>query len=56
MSIQSSKEAIRNIELQEISSHFTMVNGVIDLQYRKDNPQSNFAVDFNAFMSSVNEA
>jgi len=56
MSIQSTKEAVRNVELQEISSHFTTVNGVIDLSYRKNNPQSAFATDFNNFMTAVNEA
>ncbi len=56
MAIQSAQEAIRNVELQEISSHFTMDNGVIDLKYRKENPKSEFANDFNDFMDSVSEA
>ncbi len=56
MSIQIAKEAVINVELQDISRHFTRVNGVIDLRYRKENPKSAFAMDFNEFMSSVNEA
>ncbi len=56
MAVQSAKEAIRNVELQEISSHFTRIKGMIDLSYRKANPQSDFANDFNSFMNAVNEA
>ncbi len=56
MSLQAEKEAVRNIELQEISEHFVIVDGKIDLRYRKEDPQSKFAEDFNAFMSAVNQA
>lgn len=56
MAMQSEKEAFQNVELQEISKHFTIVDGKIDLSYRKQDPQSNFAHDFNMFMNAVNEA
>ncbi len=56
MAIQIGNEALRNEELREISEHFVIVDGVIDLKYRKDNPKSEFAHDFNSFMTAVNEA
>lgn len=56
MAMQSEKEAFQNVELQEISKHFTIVDGKIDLSYRKEDPQSDFAHDFNMFMNAVNEA
>ncbi len=56
MSLQSEKEAIKNLELEEISKQFTHSNGIINLRYRKEKPQSDFAVAFNEFMSAVNQA
>lgn len=56
MAMQSEKEAFTNVELQEISKHFTIVDGKIDLSYRKEDPQSDFAHDFNMFMNAVNLA
>lgn len=56
MALQVGNEGLRNEELKDISEHFVIVDGVIDLKYRKENPQSAFANDFNAFMTAVNEA
>ncbi len=56
MAIQGKKEAIQNVELQEISSHFTTVNGMIDLSCRKADAESDFAVNYNHFMHAVHDA
>ncbi|MCK4842967.1 MAG: hypothetical protein KAT04_13985 [Methylococcales bacterium] len=56
MAKQSKKEAVRNVELQEISRHFARKKGLIDLSSRKENPQSDFAKDFNDFMDSLSKA
>ncbi|MCP4411838.1 MAG: methyl-accepting chemotaxis protein, partial [Gammaproteobacteria bacterium] len=56
MAVQVGNDGLRNEELKEISKHFVVVDGVIDLKYRKENPKSDFANDFNTFMTVVNEA
>lgn len=56
MSIQGAREAVRNVELQGISLHFDFVDGKIDLTYRKEDPQSEFAHNFNGFMQAINQA
>ena len=56
MAIQGAKEAQRNVELQEISKSFVISSGHINLTYRQNNPNSQFAKDFNQFMHSVNQA
>ncbi len=56
MAVQSAKEAQRSVELQEITTNFVINNGMINLTSRQQNPDSDFANDFNNFMSSINQA
>ncbi|WP_198244268.1 methyl-accepting chemotaxis protein [methane-oxidizing endosymbiont of Gigantopelta aegis] len=56
MAIQGKKEAIQNVELQEISTHFKTINGMIDLSCRQPEAQSSFAINYNHFMHMVHEA
>jgi len=55
MSLESAKEAARNEELRQISASFEIIDGKIDLNYRKTNPKSEFAHTYNDFMESVNQ-
>jgi methyl-accepting chemotaxis protein len=50
------KEAIQSLELHEIGEHLAVVDGKIDLSYRKHDAQSVFANDFNHFVSEINTA
>ncbi|WP_446811800.1 methyl-accepting chemotaxis protein [Methylomonas sp. 2BW1-5-20] len=56
MAIQGATEAKRNEELLEISKNFAIVDGKINLAYRKANANSDFAKDFNGFMHAVDQA
>lgn len=56
MAVQGRREALRNEELREISRSFAIENNRINLTYRKANPSSDFARDFNGFMHAVNQA
>ena len=56
MALESAKEARRNVELQEISQDFVIDKGMINLTHRHENLDSEFARDFNGFMSAVNKA
>lgn len=47
------KEIIQSLELKEIGEHLTMQDGKIDLNYRHENAQSDFAQGFNIFIESV---
>ena len=54
--LQFKKEATTSLELQEMGSHLKSSDGKIDLIYRKVNPQSSFAHDFNHFIQTVHDA
>ena len=56
MALQGEKEAIKNVELEEISNQFTQSGGIINLRYRNEHAESEFALAFNEFMSAVNKA
>lgn len=56
MAMQGAAEALRNEELLEISKNFAIENSQINLTYRKADPKSDFAKDFNGFMNAVNQA
>lgn len=56
LATQLKKEAIQSLELQEIGAHLRVVDGRIDLSYRKENPQSDFAHGFNQYIQTVNDA
>ncbi len=49
------QEALQAEELREIGPHLAIVDGVIDLNYRQPDAQSDFARDFNTFMDALNE-
>jgi len=53
--LQLRNETIRNSELQEIGEHLKVMDGKIDLSYRKKDPQSDFAVSYNNFIQMVHE-
>lgn len=56
MSIQFRKEAIVGEELIEIGKHMAITDGMIDLQYRKENAVSEFSTDYNKFIDAVSSA
>ncbi len=56
MAVQGRREALRNEELREISRSFAIEHNRINLTYRKADPSSDFARDFNGFMHAVNQA
>lgn len=56
MSVQFRKEAIVTEELIDIGQHMAIVDGLIDLQYRKENANSDFARDYNHFIDAVSSA
>lgn len=47
------KEAVAGEELVDIGQHMATTDGVIDLVYRKENAQSDFANDYNQFIDTV---
>ncbi len=51
-----SKDMFQSIELYEIGSRLAVRDGMIDLGYRKENAESEFAHDFNAFMEVIGNA
>lgn len=53
MSVLFNKEALQAVELQEIGQHLGLVDGKIDLSYRKQNAQSTFAQDFNHYVNEI---
>ncbi len=53
--LQLRNETIRNSELHEIGEHLKVMDGKIDLSYRKKDPQSDFAVSYNNFIQMVHE-
>lgn len=55
MSLIFRKEALATQELMQIGEHMKVENGVIDLQYRKENAKSSFARDFNEFINAINQ-
>lgn len=56
MSVQFRKEAIITEELIDIGQHMAVVDGKIDLHYRKENASSAFAHDYNHFIDAVSNA
>lgn len=56
LSVQFRKEAISGEELKDIGQHMAVNNGMIDLQYRKENAISDFAKDYNNFVDAVSSA
>jgi methyl-accepting chemotaxis protein len=56
MAIQGAKNARKNIELTAISHSFVVKNDIINLSFRDDQHDSDFARDFNRFMNAVNQA
>lgn len=50
LNVMGGKELKASIEIQQIGSHLAVKEGIIDLSYRQDNPESQFAHDFNDFM------
>lgn len=56
LSVNFRKEAIAGEELVDIGQHMAIVDGIIDLQYRKENPNSDFAHDYNHFIDAVSSA
>ena len=56
LSVHFRKEAIAGEELVEIGKHMAIVDGRIDLHYRKENPNSDFAHDYNHFIDAVSSA
>lgn len=55
LNIKGGKELKASIEIQQIGSHLAVKNGIIDLSYRQDNPDSQFAHDFNNFMQHTHK-
>ena len=53
MAMQTRKEAVQSIELNEIGEHLALLDGQIDLTYRQPNAASQFARDFNHFFEEV---
>ena len=53
MAIHFHKEAIAGEELVDIGQHMAIVDGMIDLVYRKENAESDFANDYNHFIDAV---
>lgn len=53
MSLQFRKEAIVTEELIDIGQHMAIVDGRIDLKYRKENANSDFAHDYNHFIDAL---
>jgi len=56
MAQQFRKEAVQSIELREIGAHLVVVDGNIDLVYRRSDARSEFAAGFNGFMDAVHAA
>jgi len=50
LNLQSGKDLKSSIEIQQIGSKLAVVDGKVDLTYRQENAESNFANDFNNFM------
>jgi len=55
LNIQSSKDLKSQIEIQKIGSKLAVVDGKVDLTYRQENAESEFAQDFNNFMQHTHE-
>jgi methyl-accepting chemotaxis protein len=55
MAYNAHKEAKQSEEIHAIGTHLQVVDGNIDLTYRHDNAQSEFAVGFNEFMTAVHD-
>lgn len=53
MSLQFRKEAIVAEELIDIGQHMAIVDGKIDIKYRKENANSDFAHDYNHFIDAL---
>ena len=53
MAMHFHKEAVAGEELIDIGQHMAIVDGMIDLVYRKENAESDFANDYNNFIDSV---
>lgn len=56
LSLQLHKEAVQSAELREIGHHLAVVDGRVDLTYRKPDARSRFAHDFNSFIEAVHDA
>ena len=56
MALLLNREAQQAVELNEIGGHMTIVDGRIDLRYRKENAKSMFANDFNQFIGQIYSA
>lgn len=56
MSVHFRKEAVAGEELIDIGQHMAVIDGMIDLQYRKENAKSDFSKDYNHFIDAVSSA
>lgn len=56
LAVKLRSELVQSVELLEIGKHLVVVDGRIDLAYRKQDPQSRFAVDFNNFIQAIHDA
>lgn len=55
LNIQSGKDLKSSIEIQQIGSKLAVVDGKVDLTYRQENSESDFANDFNNFMQHTHK-
>jgi len=55
LNIQSGKDLKSSIEIKQIGSKLAVVDGKIDLTYRQENAESEFANDFNNFMQHTHQ-
>jgi methyl-accepting chemotaxis protein len=56
MAMQAKREAVQSAELHDIAPHLAVVDGTVDLTYRKAGASSPFAIGFNNFMDTVQGA
>ena len=55
LNLQSGKDLKNSIEIQQIGSKLAVVDGKVDLTYRQEDAESEFAQDFNNFMQHTHE-
>lgn len=55
LNLQSGKELKSSIEIQQIGSRLAVIDGQVDLTYRQENAESEFAHDFNNFMQHTHK-
>ena len=56
MAYQGELRDVRNAELHEIAGHLTIVDSKINISYRPENAQSEFAKDYSYFMDAIHSA